>query len=190
VQTYEEVAMGIERERKKAVTFDIGIADESNLSHGLMTFYHDTKKKGGNIRLIKKRVCVCLREGKYEELSSLLKSYTDEDLGAFCEKYGLSVFGLAMTDRDIAQLKCLIDNIPSEIIYQKVFSKDNFSLLRVFLGGRKFADEDGRSDFETKELLAEKLKIIFEMGYVDINEFIRNNEDCKFMVERGLKLRA
>lgn len=189
MQAYEEAARGIEMERKKAVTFEIGIADESDRPHGLITFYHDTKKKGGNIRLIKKRICACLREEKYEELSSLLKSCATEDLGAFCEKYGLSVFGLAIADRDIEQLKCLIDNLPCKAVYE-VFKCNNFSLLEGVLGGQRVGEEAGRLNSKNKELLAEKLKIIFEMGYMDINEFIRNNEDCKFMVGRGLKLRG
>lgn len=187
MQTDEEASEGVEKEKTKAVTFAAGTADELQSDSRPMTLYHDVIKKYGNVRLIKSKVCACLREGKYEDLSSLLKACAVEDLSAFCEKHGLSVFGLAIADREAAQLKCLVDNLPHEAVYH-VFRRNNFSLLEGMLGGQRVGEEAGRSNFENKELLAEKLKIIFGMRCEDVNEFIRNNEDCKFMVGRGLRL--
>jgi len=172
--------------KKKSVTFDVDSEIKERTPKPMVPLHQATKARINHHRM-KNAVFQYLFDEKFDELDLCFKPYSLKEIADFYKDKGRSIFSAAILSLKAGPLEYLLKTVPHEVTCE-LLTRNNFSILDGFIGGQRIEEEGGEANHESKAIFAEKLKMIFQLGNEQINNYIITNSNYEYMVGRGLKL--
>lgn len=159
----------IERVKKKVM-----FAGDSVEKETVFTPYQKARKQL-NFSAMERKAISFLSKAQYEELNSLMRLYSQQELNSFFEEKGESILRWALLYSSDYRPFYNLSKIMPHQIFCVIISNENFSILNSFFNAQRLMEKHGQYNELETSLAIEKLKTLLQIENVEINEFIKKN---------------